>query len=472
MNTWRTALTDQRGVALPLALILLIVLTMMAVTMLSLGAVEPRIASNLSDTARARQLAEAGIEWAYQFIATADWNTLLAGPDNVQNTADDQVSTNVATVNSAAILTNAVPLPGLTSAQGTFSVTIRNDNIGATGSYPGDQVLTGIPVDGGGKFNDTNGTVIVTATGTFNGATRRITAAMRRAWLDPPGALNLPGMQADTFTNAPPSSGAYSIDGRDWRRADTTSPTGLGPLKFGLAVQPGVQSNVGQTYEQVAQNGFNTAAKQAYVQGKHQSTGALTTGLDTIAPDSSLTPAVMQTFLNHIASHPATTIIQSTQPCPVVLTGNAGNPTNPGMSNGCGASGALNLGTPSNPALVYVRGDYDPSSLFNALRVSGPVQGAGILIVEDGDFQVTGGSFKWDGVVIVTGRYVGAGFRSGSNAEIRGAMIANETVPGEAGGFFEFLNQANSLRIRYSKENIETALRQAYNTRITAWREN
>ena len=44
-----------RGVALPLAMILLMVLTLLTITFMSLGAVEPQISQNLSDGARARQ---------------------------------------------------------------------------------------------------------------------------------------------------------------------------------------------------------------------------------------------------------------------------------------------------------------------------------------------------------------------------------------------------------------------------------
>jgi Tfp pilus assembly protein PilX len=35
----------------------------MTITFMSLGAVEPQISRNLSDGARARQLAESGVEW-------------------------------------------------------------------------------------------------------------------------------------------------------------------------------------------------------------------------------------------------------------------------------------------------------------------------------------------------------------------------------------------------------------------------
>ncbi len=73
---------DERGVALPLAMILLMVLTLLTITFMSLGAVEPQISKNLSDGARARQLAESGIEWAMSAqIGNQDLNSanLLGG---------------------------------------------------------------------------------------------------------------------------------------------------------------------------------------------------------------------------------------------------------------------------------------------------------------------------------------------------------------------------------------------------------
>ncbi len=41
-----------------------------------------------------------------------------------------------------------------------------------------------------------------------------------------------------------------------------------------------------------------------------------------------------------------------------------------------------------------------------------------------------------------------------------------------SGGYFEFLNQASTLNIRYGKEGIDLALRGLYNTRISGYREN
>lgn len=481
MGDWRKWMAGEEGVVLPLAFILLLVLTMLAVGFMSLGALEPQISANLSDTARARQAAEAGIEWAFQNVAAADWSALLAAGPNV-------------TPLPPGCAAYPCPMPGLTAGSGTFTVTVRND------VNAGDGALTGYQVGGvasldttGTATSDGNGIIILTSTGTFNGASRTITTVLRRGNLPLPGAANLPGVQADTYVSpnaTAPYGNVQTIDGRDWKRTDpyTGSPTGTGPTKLAMAVQPGFQSNlVGTTYEANAENGFNNADKRAILQGATQSTAETNTTvanrISTLGPDSRLTPAVMQDFLNSLAANPATQILQSTQGCPMVMTGNAANPNNPMLANGvCGMNQAINLGTPSSPKLIYVRGDWDPTSLFAGMTLNGQIQGAGILVIEDGDLNVnTSGSlpgalsyanFYWDGIVIITGRNVGVGFRSNSKVDIRGALIANETNAGEVGGFFEFLNQSQRLNVRNSKQNIDMALGAAYNTRISVWRDN
>jgi hypothetical protein len=60
---------DQRGVALPLTLLILLILSMLVIGLSALSATEPTIASNHLMAARARALAEAGVEravWALQ----------------------------------------------------------------------------------------------------------------------------------------------------------------------------------------------------------------------------------------------------------------------------------------------------------------------------------------------------------------------------------------------------------------------
>jgi Tfp pilus assembly protein PilX len=500
MSSWRSLILNERGVALPLALICLVALTVMVLTFLTLSGVEPQISQNLTETARARYLAESGIEWAFkQVVARAAGAAagsfepgLFAGPDNVQNTADDQQPTNVTGQNHAAMLTtmgSPSPLPTKTTAEGTYSVTVRNDNLAGDDKFNGAGA-----VDGGNKFTDTNGIVIVTSTGTYRGATRTIQVALKRIGIPPfPGAVNIPGYQADSFMNNNINAGnanRYDIDGHDYDRNGTRNTSN--PNKLGIQVQPGVQADLGITYEERAEQPFNNAnvctgddcsaatkaanqaARLGIVKGKHQSTGAAnTTGLNTIGPDGSLTPSVMNTFLQQIASNPATQILQSTQACPIVMTGGTSTATStPTLTNSCSMNQTVNLGTTSDPKMVYFRGDPDTSSAFAGLTLNNMVTGAGILIIEDGDFQQYG-NLRWDGIVIVTGQYVSVAFRSGSNTIIYGALTGMGSQPTESSGLFDFfIDQNLDLRIRSSKQNLDMVQQMLAVHKIISWREN
>jgi len=119
MNSWRELLRSERGVALPLAMILLMVLTMLTIAFMTLGTVEPQISANHSDGARARQLAESGIEWAMSSqFGNNDFNgsTLLGGT----MTSGGVCGTGI----SCRVLATGQTLPGLSSTQGTFTVTL------------------------------------------------------------------------------------------------------------------------------------------------------------------------------------------------------------------------------------------------------------------------------------------------------------------------------------------------------------
>ena len=484
MNRFSNWIRDERGVALPLAMILLMVLTLLTITFMSLGAVEPQISKNLSDGARARQLAESGLEWAMSTqIGNQDLNsTNLLGGTMTSGGA-------CGTGNSCRVLASSQVLPGLTSASGTFGVTLRND----INTNAGDQQLIGTSLTRDSSTTlDSNGVVIVASTGTYNGASRTITAVVQRGNLNINAAVSLPGVQTDTFSDDPPCSGCYSIDGRDWKIADSSAPSGTNPTKLGVATYTGTETSTGLTYEANAEAGFNTAAKRGYVQGTDVADGspdAAGTGRRTIASDTSLNPTIIQNFLTNLAANPQTQILNSTQACqyssggsskPEGLRMNAtATASQVTVTNNCSGTAqvnqTVNLGTATSPAMVYVKGEFDPSSNFIGMAVNGtqPITGYGILVMEEADlsfFQTS--QFKWNGIVIVSGRNVGVGFRGGSNTEIRGALIANETYGLEAGGYFEFLNQAATLKLRYGKEAIDLALRGLYNTRISGYREN
>jgi Tfp pilus assembly protein PilX len=473
MARWRELLGNERGTALALALMILVIMTALAMGLATMGGVESQISSNQSAGARARQLAEAGIEYAFNSLANTDFSTKLAA--------------------GATLVPAGTTLPGLAASYGTFGVTMRNDIAAA------DALLTGAAVDGGTATIDTNGIVILTSTGTVDGATRQITAVVRRALPQFGAALTMPGVQDDTSYNTPCPTGScppnplknYSIDGRDWLRTDTTSPTSALPLKLGIAVASGTESGLGISYETNAENAFSDTYRRNTVQGKNQSTGALTTGLSTIAADSTLSAADISNFLANLAANPMTQILNSTQTCAyptgssphdkpeglhMTSTGTANVVT---VTNNCtGASQinqTINLGSATQPQLIYVKGQYDPSSLFVGLGIDGSqaIQGYGVLVLEDADLSFFASNFRWDGLVLVTGRNVGIGFKGSSNTEIRGALVAHESNSGEPGGFFEFANwTTGSMVLRASQQNLNMALWALYNMRIAVYREN
>src|SRR3990172_3451176 len=83
MGPWLRAVRNERGVALPMALFALLMLTGLLVVFVSTGGMETSIAANLDDVTRARYVAESGLEWAFDQLVLAaalanGWNNLLS----------------------------------------------------------------------------------------------------------------------------------------------------------------------------------------------------------------------------------------------------------------------------------------------------------------------------------------------------------------------------------------------------------
>lgn len=84
-----------------------------------------------------------------------------------------------------------------------------------------------------------------------------------------------------------------------------------------------------------------------------------------------------------------------------------------------GAPFSSTYGNSNSPKLVHVIGDFKPA---------GPVSGAGLLIVEDGDFVVSNG-FEWEGVVIVRKSTIpNVEISLGPKSQIYGSFAAYEAV--------------------------------------------
>jgi hypothetical protein len=198
-----TPLADERGIALVIALLVMVLLSILGVTFLSMSATEITIASNEVDASRAFFLTEAGVAVAKQTLRnTPDWDTVLTDPPT----------------------TTACPVL-VPASTGSCSYLIENDT-----------------ADGGGATNDTNDLVIIKATGQSQTASREVHLAFtRNAGIPtPPAALLSVGISSNVSFNG----NAFTIDGNNWippsggssASQDNSACTSTTAPKFGIGV--------------------------------------------------------------------------------------------------------------------------------------------------------------------------------------------------------------------------------------------
>ena len=435
MNTARAILKDERGIAVVVAVVALMTLTALVLAFLAVSAYEPQISRNLADATRARYVAEAGLESAFDtLISNTNWAGLVAGSSCAANGAGNVMGSQNTT------------LPGLTSASGTYTVRVRND------CQPNDANMTGVTAEGSNVEN--NDHVILVSVGTFGSATRTMTVVVTRVAnllsSESPArgqlnaALSFPGYESDTkFTG-----NSFTVDGRNH---DLNGNVTTGQPLLGISVGPEdqfVPAGGPVMHHEAAIQAAVSNQQDDNVIGVHQSDSSQTsTGNNTIAAGA-LTSQAVTDFVNSVKGF-ADLTINSTQANPVDI-----------QNIGASCAGNYNAsdcwGTAAQPKIVVISGDMDPTSMFNALKISGNSTGSGILIVENGDLTLSG-NFHWEGPIIVTGGYVGVGLLGGGNQDVLGALISNETATNEAPGFFEGVLQGNA-KVNYSRATLDRAL--------------
>jgi Tfp pilus assembly protein PilX len=420
---------DERGVALALGLAILLLLTGLVLALLSVSGFEPQIASNHARAVRARYVAEAGVEYAYDTLATnlEAWDAFLAG----------------ATCGQGAILgTPAASLPGFGSVHGTFTVRLRND------CETGDDRLTGGGLDltagrcadaPGTATHDANCRVIVTSTGVVGGTTRTLTVVVSRTGLPPiNAALAFPGMKAGMSFGG----SRFVIDGRDTRLSDRAgAPTGVGPAVYGITVNGELPALAAQVESALAAGG------QGDVRGKDEAAESATTqGPATIRPDGTLTSRAVSEFAAAMRSLADVAI-------------NLGSATTPSLDN-IGSACATDhrspacWGTTDRPKIVYLGGPATAGPTpAPPLRLTGDSRGSGVLILENGVVEIDG-SFRWNGPIVLTGRDVALRFRGAGGQSVYGALIVNESNDGGSTTSLEG-TAPGSAEILYSKEALE-----------------
>jgi len=104
----------------------------------------------------------------------------------------------------------------------------------------------------------------------------------------------------------------------------------------------------------------------------------------------------------------------------------------------CAAPGAVTLSIPASGTITLVNQSWGStatpqlrcvdgvSGTGDGMALSGDSSGAGILIVRNAEL-ILDGSFRWEGLIIVTGSEVSLKTGTSSNTNIFGAILLNET---------------------------------------------
>ena len=90
-----------------------------------------------------------------------------------------------------------------------------------------------------------------------------------------------------------------------------------------------------------------------------------------------------------------------------------------------------------------------------------------ILIVEDGDVSLTG-NFRWEGLILITGQYVGLRHGGGGNQTVYGSIVVNETADLNAQVEVDATGNAKLLYSCQALDNVRN-MRRLY--RLRSWRE-
>jgi Tfp pilus assembly protein PilX len=429
MNRERNSRNRQRGVALLMALIALLIIGAITAGAILLANTETSISANFRDEQLAFFSSKAGIEEARDRMRTAATNTLrtaslpttlpgtsgsvlyILNPANGETVApwngsssttypDDEICKETSTV------TCSNNLPNLSSCTSWCVSTTASSTYAASPVLPWkwarlmlkqNNALTAYSTNGSSSsgsqvcWNGTNEETtscsapnlpVYTLTAlavTPSGSRRMVQAetAEDRLNFTAASALTLDGT-GDTASM--PNSNNFVVDGND--------STGCGSTTTGPAVPAiGVGSNADVT---TVSNAIPNNRKNHYT-----GSGGTTPDVENIS--SSLPPNLQTvTSLQNLTS---TIKSMVTQP---VITGPASSLSNPG--------------TASSPQIIYVNGD---------LSLSGNVTGYGILVVT-GTFTA-GGNVGWNGLVLVVGQgnFVGNG---GGNNSYNGAILVAKTL--------------------------------------------
>lgn len=233
-----------------------------------------------------------------------------------------------------------------------------------------------------GGFNDTNNTVTIESTGIFKQTTVKLRMTVRInkvPYIE--GSVALLG-EADTLFNG----SSFTIDGRDYKLTDESTPTGT-------SNQYAITTPDGSSRIDV----LNTLsdAQKAAVKGLGYDASTVP-ATPSVGVSTAMTTEDVKCFIESIKN---------------IADNKLTNPSS--LSD-------VDLGTTSTPKITYIT-----KTDSTAIKINGSISGAGILVVEGGNLEITlTGSMAWTGIIIVSGNSVG--FKETGSGQVKGGMIVLE----------------------------------------------
>ncbi|HYV86907.1 MAG TPA: pilus assembly PilX N-terminal domain-containing protein [Patescibacteria group bacterium] len=365
----------ERGSALVMAIFVLVLLTTMGASLLFVSETEMKSGVVDLTSKKAFYVTEAGLEDARETLRVANLTDVVVAN---RDTLDDELVT--AAGANGAIDFNADTVKPVYASDGTVSgFTGYGDDVPlkAMTSFGGGvyaAFLTNDSVDGKTNLNDTNNRAMITAIGVGpTGGVELVQAIVERAPLPSlPATITILGPSAD-FNGGNSNSKKYI--GND---CNGSGVPGLSVPVLGV---------IGTASEAIA--GTGVIKPGSYISGGN-------TGLDTVNNiQGSVDPQWMDcSYLHDLA--------RSVRAAADVV-GDSATPTG-------------NLGSPGNPRIVYIEGDYD---------LSGGYAGAGLLWVT-GTLTMHG-NCSWAGTLFVVGK--GDYERTGAgNGAVTGATLVADVA--------------------------------------------
>lgn len=274
-------------------------------------------------------------------------------------------------------------------------------------------------------YNDTNNSVTIESTGIFKKSITRLrmTIVMNKV-PKMQGSVTLLG-EADTLFNGT----SFSIDGRDYRFSDSSTPTGT-DNQYAIITQDGNSKldviNSMSDDQKINLNGL----------GYDTSASPVT---PSVGVSTSMTIDDVKLFINLMKNVADSKLI------------------NPDSLDG------VDLGSVLAPKITYIT-----STDSTPIKVNGNTTGAGILVVEGGNLEITiNGNMSWTGIIIVSGYSVG--FKETGSGQVKGGIVVLENNNPDVN---KELEVGGNFLIKFSSEAIAMANNMVLNRQkysIVSW---